>query len=155
MALRTVYNQLTGKVQTGDAINFPIETQQNGNTQSFNPVKDLERVYKLDKPWPLNFFVWLFDPSDTTKSVYNDQNVLETRVKGIDLTIFGLRLRGSGILTGDFGVSVGYLDNVPISDVIAQRWLNTLLLILCSVVVAIVLGILYRGDQRGQAGQPA
>jgi len=137
----TAYNQLKGNLEISGPINLPVETLQNGNGQSFDPIKDLERVYKLDKPWPLNFFVWLFDPSDTTKSVSNNQNVLETRVKGIDLTIFGLRLRGSGILTGDFGVSVGYLDNVPISDVIAQRWLNTLLLILCSVVVAIVFGI--------------
>ncbi len=117
---------------------LPIETQ----VATFNPIQDLEHVYKLDKPWPLNFFVWLFDPSDTTTNTYNAQNTAVTLTKGIDLNIFGWHMRGSGILTGDFGISVGYIDNTPVSDVLGARWLNTFLLMGCALVLALIVGVL-------------
>jgi peptide/nickel transport system permease protein len=118
---------------------IPIETLQVANV---DPIKDLESTYKLDKPWPINFFVWLFDPSDTTVIGYNAQNTVVTSAKGIDFNIFGWHLRGSGILTGDFGVSVRYLDNVPVSEVLGSRWVNTVLLLVCALVLALIVGIL-------------
>ena len=33
----------------------------------------LEHAYKLDKPWPLDYAAWLFDPSDTTSVTYTSQ----------------------------------------------------------------------------------
>jgi peptide/nickel transport system permease protein len=98
--------------------------------------------YKLDKPWPLSFLAWLFDPADTTEFDGN----FDVVPKGIDLNLFGLRLQGSGILTGSFGKSTSYAQGVPVAELIGDRWDHTVLLIIYSllltVVVALPLGII-------------
>jgi ABC-type dipeptide/oligopeptide/nickel transport system permease component len=108
---------------------------------SDNPLADLEKKYKLDKPWPLNFLVWLFDPSDTEVTGYDLQGNLVTTSKGLDVNILGMRLRGSGILTGDFGKSEGYAPNRQISDVFAARWAETALLLGTSLGLAVLIGL--------------
>ena len=66
--------------------------------------------YKLDKPYPLNYVIWLFDPSEITDTVG-----LNTVVpKGIDVTIGPWQIRGSGVLTG-----VG-LDKAGVEDSITK-----------------------------------
>src|SRR5262245_48432521 len=74
----------------------------NIGSPSLNPdsyVRDevnmIVRQYKLDRPWPLSFLAWLYDPNDTTTLDDNQQ----PRPKGIDLAIGDLHIRGSGILT--------------------------------------------------------
>jgi peptide/nickel transport system permease protein len=116
----------------------PVNTTVGPRT---DPILHLEKRYKLDKPWPLSFFVWLFDPNDTTINSYDlAGNPVELQ-KGIDVNIFGLRLRGSGTLTGDFGNSEGFAPNVAISKIFIDRWGNTLLLLLTSLAVALLVGI--------------
>ena len=132
------YNHVKADPQYAVEHSIPIETLQ---VATFNPVRDLEAAYKLDKPWPLNFFVWLFDPSDTSTQGYNDQNQPVVIAKGINVNIFGWHVQGSGILTGDFGLSVNYLDNVPVSVALSSRWLSTVLLLGTAVIVALVVGI--------------
>ncbi|MEA2572871.1 MAG: hypothetical protein QOH93_169 [Chloroflexia bacterium] len=58
-------------------------------------------AFQLHKAWPANFLTYLFDPNDVLE--VNSRN--EVVEKGIDLNIFGIRVRGSGPLTGDFGDS--------------------------------------------------
>jgi peptide/nickel transport system permease protein len=97
--------------------------------------------YRLDKPWPLNYLLWLFDPSDTTITGYNNQNTLVTIPKGIDIRIGSLSLRGSGILTGDFGQDPYNGSMTAVSDIIAVRWGSSLSLLLMAFAVTLLLGI--------------
>src|SRR5919202_5459397 len=52
-------------------------------------------------PWPIEYLTWLFDPSKTTKTNENFEEV----PTGLDWTVGGWHIRGSGALTGDFGTS--------------------------------------------------
>src|SRR6266487_5911684 len=51
--------------------------------------------YKVDRPWPISYLAWLFDPEDTTQLNANFEEV----PKGIDVSIGDWRIQGSGILT--------------------------------------------------------
>jgi len=75
---------------------------------------ELIHTYKLDKPYPLNYLIWLFDPEDTTEIVGLDKVV----PKGIDLTVGDWRIKGSVVLTGDFGRSVTLAKGVYVTDMI-------------------------------------
>ncbi len=105
---------------------------------------ELRQLYKLDKPWPINFFLWLFDPNDTTKQ---DPNSIDGVLrKGIDVDLLGLRLQGSGAITGNFGISERVVGGREVGEAIAERWANTLWLVgvslLVAVLVAVPLGII-------------
>jgi peptide/nickel transport system permease protein len=102
---------------------------------------DLEQRYKLNNPWPLNFFVWLFDPNDTSINTYTLQGDPIVLQKGIDISIGSLRLRGSGMLTGDFGTSTEYATGTLVSTVLASRWGGTLVLLLASFLIALLIGV--------------
>jgi peptide/nickel transport system permease protein len=43
------------------------------NVRGINPeyLKILEKQYGLDQPYPLSYFLWLFDPNDTVGYVYD------------------------------------------------------------------------------------
>jgi peptide/nickel transport system permease protein len=104
-------------------------------------VEDLNELYKLDKPWPLNYFVWLFDPGDDSVVAYNEQNIKVRVPKGIDLEIGNLSIRGSGALTGDFGEAQAGSSLSPVSDIIGARWPNSLFLFLMAFVMTLVVGV--------------
>lgn len=100
---------------------------------------ELQQLYKLDKPWPINFFLWLFDPNDTTKQ---DPNRIDGVLrKGIDIDLFGLRLQGSGALTGNFGISERVLAGREVGEAIAERWGNTMWLVGVSLLVAVLVAV--------------
>jgi peptide/nickel transport system permease protein len=100
-------------------------------------VTDLEKRYKFDSPWPVSFFRWMFDPRDT---VAFDENFSEVP-KGIDVSLGPLRLRGSGFLTGDLGVSQQGSRSNKVTDLIGGRLPNTLLLVGTSLLVAVVFAV--------------
>jgi peptide/nickel transport system permease protein len=102
---------------------------------------DLEQRYKLNNPWPLNYFVWLFDPNDTSAKGYNSQNKPIVIQKGIDIGIGSFRLRGSGMLTGDFGTSTAYASGTAITTILASRWGGTFVLLAASFLIALLFGI--------------
>ena len=104
-------------------------------------LEEFEEIYKLDHPWPFNFFVWLFDPDSTSVSTYDLQGNPVVLPKGIDINIAGLQLRGSGFLTGDFGESIGFATNTPISQIFAARWFNTFILLATALVATLLVGI--------------
>lgn len=111
-----------------------------------SPVRDtqleeLEERYKLAHPWPLNFFVWLFDPNSTDISTYDLQGNPVVLSKGLDLNIAGLRLRGSGFLTGDFGESISFANGTPISQIFSARWMNTFILMGTALGATLLIGI--------------
>jgi peptide/nickel transport system permease protein len=100
-------------------------------------------AYKIDKPWPLNFAYWLFDPNDTIQRMPLTGREVP---KGIDLQVGGLRLRGSGVLTGDLGVSRLIGRDAYVGDLIQANAGNTVLLTATALVltfaVAVPIGVL-------------
>jgi hypothetical protein len=60
----------------------------------------LHQTYKLRYIWPTNYLRWLFDPQDTTQV---DPNNGKEKQKGLDIWVGGVELKGSGILTGNWG----------------------------------------------------
>ncbi|MFL5735361.1 MAG: ABC transporter permease [Chloroflexia bacterium] len=101
-------------------------------------IESLEKRYKLDKPWPVSFLAWLYDPNDTTRLDGNLQEV----PKGIDVTIGDLHIVGSGVLTGELGNSSSLrTGKLPISTLISDRWLNTLLLMTVSLVLGVLIAV--------------
>jgi ABC-type dipeptide/oligopeptide/nickel transport system permease component len=97
----------------------------------------LTKQYKVDKPWPISYLAWLFDPGDTTQ-LDGDFNVVQ---KGIDFDIFGLEIKGSGILTGDFGKSNSYAVGVPVAQLFSDRWDHTVLLVVYALVVTVLVAL--------------
>lgn len=102
---------------------------------------ELESDFALNRPWPFSFLFWLFDPEDLTRvDIENGGAVVP---KGIDLTIGGWRIKGSGILTGDFASTAfsTRLQNASVVEVLESRWGNTLALVGASFAGAILLAI--------------
>ncbi len=102
----------------------------------------LLKAYKLDSPYPVNYLRWLFDPLDTTQ--VNDQNIVVP--KGIDINIGNWHIKGSGVLTGDFGNSVQIAKGQSVMKLMGDRLGNTLALtisaLILSVLIAVPIGII-------------
>lgn len=108
----------------------------------------LQDYYRVDKPWPLSYVAWLFDPERTTEMNQNREIV----PVGIDITVGEWRLKGSGVLTGDFG-RVGNLTSFDgrvkrgptVTSQIGKSWGNSAVIVglavIFSVLVAVPLGI--------------
>jgi peptide/nickel transport system permease protein len=101
------------------------------------------KLYGLDKGYPLNYFLWLFDPNDTEVHTYDLQGNPTITTKGINL--FGV-IKGSGVLTGDLGESVSFDQGKTTTELMGQRLLNTLLLTgmaqLVAILIALPIGII-------------
>src|SRR5215213_5245564 len=91
----------------------------------------LLKAYKLDSPYPLNYLRWLFDPAQTTQ--INSEN--EVVPKGIDVAIGEWHIRGSGVLTGDFGNSVQIAKGQPVMKLMYDRLGNTLALTTTALLI--------------------
>ncbi|MEO5953617.1 MAG: ABC transporter permease [Chloroflexia bacterium] len=102
------------------------------------------KAYKLDSPYPVNYLRWLFDPKDTSYVDPNDGNSVKT--KGVDLNIFGLEIKGSGALTGDFGNSLQIQKGSPVMGLMLDKLPNTLALtgssLFLSILIAFPVGII-------------
>jgi len=122
-----------------DQIRFNARADQ---VISDEDIARLKRLYKLDKPWPLNYLVWLFDPEDTTQ--YNQQ--FELVPKGIDVSLGPINIKGSGILTGDLGTSTLLYPGARVTDIMNSRIGNTLILMttaqILSILIAFPIGII-------------
>lgn len=103
---------------------------------------DLERYYALDKPWPISYLAWLFNPSDASPNTGETAQNLNR----IDIHIGALHIGGSGMLTGDFGKSAVFrstqlITHRPVGEQIGARWGNTVTLVLTSFVVALLFAL--------------
>src|SRR5215208_3840686 len=120
------------------------ELQANSSNRPVNAalLEALLKMYKLDSPYPINYLRWLFDPNDTTRLDENN----ETVSKGIDWTIGEWHIRGSGVLTGDFGNSVQVAKGQSVMKLMGDRLGATLALtisaLLISMLVAFPIGII-------------
>lgn len=99
--------------------------------------------YKVDRAWPLSYFLWLFDPQDTRLNEQGEEVPVDT---GLDLKIGPLSIKGSGVLTGDLSKSTRIEVNGDVAEIIGQRWGTSAWLVLSSmllsVLVAVPLGVL-------------
>ncbi|HEX8220798.1 MAG TPA: hypothetical protein VF914_16525 [Chloroflexia bacterium] len=68
--------------------------------------------YSLDKPWPVSFLAYMFNPSEITEIVGR-----ETYPKGLHISLLGWDINGSGLLTADFGRSIFLARGVPVLEV--------------------------------------
>ncbi|MDQ5823834.1 MAG: hypothetical protein M3441_06415 [Chloroflexota bacterium] len=74
-------------------------------------------AFELEKPWPVSFLAYLFDPGETVDTVYISAYRSETYPKGIHVSILGEEIEGSGLTTGDFGRSFQIAKNDLVMDV--------------------------------------
>lgn len=98
--------------------------------------KSFQEIYKVDQPWPLNFVLWLFDPQATT---WMDRDGT-LKPQGIHIDLLGLKVAGSGLLTGDFGTST-VIYKRSLGSLLTDAWSNTLLLVGTSLAFALLLAI--------------
>ncbi len=102
---------------------------------------ELERSFKTDRPWPVNFLAWLFDPTITTRRVivtsdfgYTFTETDTDEQVGINVKLGPLQLRGAGMLTGDFG-------DTPLTEFFGDRWANTARLLLAAFIICVLIGV--------------
>ena len=100
-------------------------------------LKALISDYKLDSPYPINYLRWLFDPSDTTQVDSNDSNTVKQ--KGIDISIGPIQIKGSGVLTGDFGNSLQVAKGVNVMKLMGDRLGNTLALTVSALLLSLLM----------------
>ncbi len=107
-------------------------------------LKQLVKAYKLDSPYPINYLRWLFDPTDTEQLDKNDNSRLIQ--KGINVSIGPITIKGSGVLTGDFGESIQVSKGNNVMQLMGDRLGNTLALtissLLLSILIAFPIGII-------------
>jgi peptide/nickel transport system permease protein len=116
-----------------DQIKFASGAGRNPLTE--RDVERIKKLYKLDKPWPLNYVAWLFDPSETTQLNEYDEVV----PKGLNISVGGLHLQGSGVLTGDFGRSLFVSNGMPVVDMLGARLGTTLILMVSALLVSLLI----------------
>ena len=91
--------------------------------------------FGLDQPWPQSFGFWLFRP-------YNPADFVNTEIeppKGIDISIGGLHIKGSGVLTGNFETGDSHR---PLDTTLEGRWGNTTVLVSAALVLALSASLL-------------
>jgi|GEM_PF-2662776 len=116
----------------------------------FPPTKEairfIEKNYFIDKPWPLNFVNWLFDPDEPiTRQSYDLQgNPLPPIQKGMDITIGNLHIKGSGVLTGDLGVSVNFDQGTPVTDMFGHGIGEMFALLISLIATLMAIGTAQR-----------
>ena len=66
----------------------------------------------LDQPFPVGYFLWLFDPAGTV--AYAPREPVRRLPPDLDISFLDYRLTGSGLLTGDFGVSTVVAKGQPV-----------------------------------------
>ena len=99
-----------------------------GKTYTMADVQRLERLMGWDKPWYQRYFVWLFDPAKT-----------RPEDNPIDIRVGSFRLRGSGFLTGNWGMSMTVANGYPALELIKSRLPNTVLLMSTSIIVSLLI----------------
>ena len=119
--------------------------EMSGLTDVHSPDTDLlAQRYKVDKPWPLNFFYWLFDPSvrqveGATEGPFRQP--AEHKPAIVDIQIGSLAIHGAGILTGDFGQSVRVYRGRLVADLVREAWMHTAILVVLSLVIAVAFAV--------------
>src|SRR5262245_31312376 len=65
-----------------DQLNALLREQAGGRPVNKKLIEIYTRWYGLDKPYPINYLVWLFDPNDTMVRQYDIHGNVYTSTKG-------------------------------------------------------------------------
>ena len=133
-----VYTVVVLLMPGGPGSTYRAIEQDGGNPGQANY---LANRYKVDKPWPVNFLAWLFDPAATTRFVNDDYGNTTQVPQGIDLTVGPWRIQGSGLLTLDFGYTDSLGNDGPVGEMLSDRWPNTALLLAASMLLAVAVSL--------------
>jgi peptide/nickel transport system permease protein len=110
-----------------DKMGDPLATMGGRKVTRKEDRERLARQLGLDKPLPLQYLYWLVG-NDWTKTDMDGDGVAETPGKR------------KGVLRGDFGVSL--VNRKPVTEVIGERLVNTLLLMLVAEAVVVTAALL-------------
>lgn len=112
-----------------------------GRPRSLYPdVIELKPILELDRPWPLSSLGWLFDPTET----HHYSIGAGTAIPGLNISIIGFRMGGSGVLTGDFGESIRIQRGVPVINVLGEGINEVLLAHLAVLLLAMIIAYVQR-----------
>lgn len=120
-----------------DTINQMIRQAGGGHPVNEKLIQIYTKIYGLDKPYPLNYLIWLFDTSKTSATSYDQLGNPITSTIGIN--IFGIA--GDGVLTGDLGSSVSVEQGRSVAAMMGERIGNTLALTGLSLMIAILIAL--------------
>jgi hypothetical protein len=79
-------------------------------------LRGLELLKDLYKPWAIRYLAWLFDPAELETLPLE----LKEKQAVFDIELGGLRLHGSGVLTGDLGFSTEVEWGGKVSDMFGK-----------------------------------
>lgn len=65
----------------------------------------------MRRPWPISYFLWLFDPMDVQDYDYSCYCFVP---RGLDIHVGALNVGGSGVLTGHIGASTHLAPGQPV-----------------------------------------
>jgi peptide/nickel transport system permease protein len=102
-------------------------------------VKELDSEYGLNRPWPLSFLAWLYDPEDRAGISHE---TFQEVPKGLDVRIGGLHITGDGALLGEWGISEYVSQGQPASTLVRNRSANTFLLVSIALVFTLAIGLI-------------
>jgi hypothetical protein len=106
-------------------------------------LRGLDLLRDLDKPWPVRYLAWLFDPTD----LYTLPLELKEMQAVLDIELGGLRLHGSGVLTGDLGFSTEVEWGGKVSDMFGKG-LGEFMLLLPFTLFAAMAFVFVQGRRR-------
>lgn len=120
-----------------------------GRTFTVVPRELSDPSIKAADPWPLNFFLWLFDPRQPEQPQQSQQDTFggsfshepDEPPPGIDVGIGDFRIKGTGLLTGNFGRSTIVQPGEPVGRMIGAKWDRTVTLVVLSLVVSVLVAI--------------
>jgi peptide/nickel transport system permease protein len=124
-------------------------TRPDGRTVRRVPQELADPSTKAFEPWPLNFFLWLFDPRQPQEAdpgtfgtfTGNATGHEDAPLPGIDVGIGDLRLRGSGLLTGNFGRSTVVQPGEEVGSMLVDKWGRTVMLVVLSLILSVAVSI--------------
>jgi peptide/nickel transport system permease protein len=121
-------------------------TRPDGRTAKVFPQELADPSTKAFEPWPLNFFLWLFDPrqppqADLDTGGHFTGHEEASPPPGIDVGIGDFRIRGSGLLTGNFGRSTFIQPGEEVRSMLGDKWGRTATLVVLSLILSVAVAI--------------
>ena len=102
---------------------------------------NINSLFKLDKPWPLSYAAWLYDPAG---NVPIGQAVEVERTHGGSYSVSIIEVTALGVLLGDFGESAELAQGMSVHEMYGIEFLPLLLACLGVIVAGMIVAVLQR-----------